>query len=103
MTRKMVLMFSSILWNAILSCSPCLAGQTASLFTKAVFENGMSIQNLTSHNVRGCLGKCKDTCSAIKYNPSTTECRLFAHVLLKWPIQASVDMDEKMYVKVRFK
>ena len=93
---------SLFLWNALACYDLYLAEQKTSLFIKAGFKNGISVQNLTSHNIRSCLGKCTDKCSAIKYNPSTNECRLFAHVLLKWPIEDYVDAEEKMYVKVGF-
>ena len=90
----------SILWYAFLQFSISFAVSTNSLFVRSVFENGMSVNNLTSPTIRGCLANCRSTCSAVTYNPTTSECRLFAHVLLKWPMQATVDAEERMYVKV---
>jgi len=95
--------FFYVLWFEILLLSQGFSEQMSSLFINAKFENGISVTNVTSHTINDCLGSCKDLCSAIKYNVSTTECRLFAHVLLKWPIEANGDMNEKMYVKVRSK
>ena len=90
----------SILWYAFLQFSISFAISSNSLFIRSVFENGISVNNLTSPTIRGCLANCRSTCSAVTYNPTTSECRLFTHVLLKWPVQAIVDVEERMYVKV---
>jgi len=92
--------FSIFFWYALTICLRSFAEQTTFFLLKQVLKTEKNIQNLTSHNVLSCLGKCTDKYSAIKYNPSTTKCRLFAHVLLKWPIEVTVDIDEKTYVKV---
>ena len=94
---------SYVLWYALMLCSQSVAEQISLLFINAKFENGISLTNVTSHTINECLGSCKDLCSVIKFNPSTTECRLFAHVLLKWRIEANGDVKENMYVKVRSK
>jgi len=81
-----VVTFPYVLWYALMLCSQSVSEQMSSLFINAKFANGLSVTNVTSHTINDCLGSCKDLCSAIKYNASTTECRLFVHVLLKWPI-----------------
>ena len=94
--------FFYVLWCACLHFSISFAVSTSSLFIRSVFENGISVNNMTSPTIRGCLANCLSTCSAVKYNPTTSECRLFAHVLLKWPMQANVDAEERSFVKVSF-
>jgi len=90
----------AILWCSFLRVIPSVAEQSSSLFIGSVFDNGISLNNLTTQTIRGCLANCRSTCSAVKYNPTTSECRLFAHVLLTWPMQAHIEADERSYVKV---
>jgi len=92
--------FYSTICYACFYWSTTFADQTSSLFIRSVFENGISVKNVTSPTIRSCLANCGSTCSAVKYNPNTTECRMYMHVLMKSPIQAILDSGEMTYVKV---